>query len=168
MTVATTSSSVTYQGNSSTALWTFPFIYVAAGDITVHFTASDGTVSLLDPSVYTLTLNAVSPGNLWGIGGSVLYPKTGPAIIAGQYLTVTRTIPFTQSVSISNQGAFYPQVVEQALDLLCLLIQQTQTQATFALQCPLEDQSAPTVLPVAALRANKTLKFDNAGQPIVA
>lgn len=167
MTVATTSSSVTYQGNSSTTMFTFPFIYVAAENITVHFTATDGTVSLLDPSVYTLTLNAVAPGSLWGIGGSVTYPKTGPAIIAGQYFTVTRTVPFTQSVSISNQGAFYPQVVETALDLLCLLIQQTQTQGTFALQCPLEDLSAPTVLPPAALRANKTLKFDSSGQPIV-
>lgn len=167
MTVATTSSSITYQGNSSTTVWTFPFIYVSAGDVTVHFTASNGTVSLLDSSVYTLTLNAVSPGSLWGIGGSVLYPKTGPAITTGQYLTVTRTVPYTQSISISNQGAFYPQVVEQALDLLCLLIQQTQTQGTFALQCPLEDQSAPTVLPVAALRANKTLTFDSSGNPTV-
>lgn len=167
MTVSTTTSNITYQGNGSTTVFTFPFIYVSSSDIVVHFTDTDGAITTLDPSQYTLTLNAASTGALWGIGGSVTYPKSGSGISSGTYLTITRTAPYTQTMTINNQGAFYPQVVEQALDLLCLLIQQVQTQSSYAIQCPIEDASAPTVLPPAAERANKTLQFDSSGNPIV-
>jgi hypothetical protein len=37
---------------------------------------------------------------------------------------MTRILPLTQSVSISNQGDFYPTVVERALDTLCMELQQ--------------------------------------------
>lgn len=165
MTVTTQTASISYIGNGSTTVFTFPFVYVSSTDITVTYTNSSGTETVLNPSQYTFTGNTPSVGQLWGIGGSVTYPISGSPISTGTFLTITRTLPFEQIVTITNQGAFYPQVVEQALDLLCLLIQQTQTQVSYAIQCPEVDTSAPIILPPAAERANNILGFDMNGNP---
>jgi hypothetical protein len=124
MTVSTQTSQVTYFGNGSTTSWTFPFIGVAASDIEVSYTDLTGFTTILGPSQYTLTLNPKAVGSLWGIGGTVIYPISGSAITTGTSLTIRRTVPFQQTISISNQGAFYPQAIEQALDLLELQLQQ--------------------------------------------
>lgn len=133
MTVSTTTSTITYSGNGATTLFTFPFIGVAAADIEVLYTNASGVVTTLNPVTYTLVLNAASPGSLWGIGGSVTYPISGTPILAGTTITINRILPYTQTISISNQGGFYPQVVEQALDKLELQIQQVNTDADSAL-----------------------------------
>jgi hypothetical protein len=124
MTVSTQSSSVTYIGNGSTTSFTFPFIGVSSSDIEVVYTDTNGTETILSPSQYTLVLNTAPPGSLWGIGGTVTYPASGNPIVAGSQLTINRTVPLTQTISINNQGAFYPQAVEQAIDLICLELQQ--------------------------------------------
>lgn len=126
MTVSTTTSFITYSGNGSTTLFTFPFIGVSSADIVVTLTViSTGVVTTLTGTQYVLVLNAASIGSLWGIGGTVQYPVSGSPLTAGTNITITRAVPFTQNISISNQGAFYPQTVERGLDLLELQIQQT-------------------------------------------
>lgn len=170
MTVSTTTTTITYSGNGVTTVFTFPFIGVAAADIVVSYTDSAGTVSVLNPTQYTLVLNPAAPGQLWGIGGSVTYPIVGSPptpIAAGSFLSITRVVPFTQTISISNQGAFYPQAVEQALDKLELQIQQLNTDYQYTLKFPVTDLNLPNTLPSAAARANGTLQFDANGQPIV-
>src|SRR5258706_14796277 len=49
----------------------------------------------------------------------------------GATLLVQRVLPYTQETSISNQGAFYPEAVEAALDIRCFEIQQLRTQIQF-------------------------------------
>lgn len=167
MTVSTETSVVTYVGNGATTLFTFPFIGVNAADLEVIYTDSTGTETTLGSSQYTLVINSVHIGQLWGIGGSVTYPTSGTPIQVGTFITINRIVPYTQSVSIANQGAFYPQAVEQGLDLLELQIQQIETNSLYAIRVPLVDSNPPNELPVAALRANGYLGFDNNGQPIV-
>lgn len=170
MTVSTTTTVITYSGNGATTVFSFPFIGVAASDISVSYTDSAGTVTVLNPTQYTLVLNPAAPGSLWGIGGSVTYPIVGSPptpIQAGSFLSITRTLPLTQNISISNQGAFYPQAVEQALDLLELQIQQLNTDYQYTLKFPVTDLNPPNTLPSAAARANGTLQFDANGQPII-
>lgn len=131
MTVSTTTSTITHTGNGATTSFTFPFIGVAADDIEVSVTNVVTNVSVvLSPTTYTLVLNAAAVGSLWGIGGTVTYPITGTSLDSNNQITITRILPFTQTISISNQGAFYPQVVEQALDKLELQIQQVNTDAS--------------------------------------
>lgn len=129
MTIPTTTSSVTYQGNGSTLLWTFPFIGVSGSDLEVIYTNTSGVVTTLDPSVYTVIINPTPVGGLWGIGGSITYPIGSGAtpIQVGSYLTIQRTVPYEQNISIANQGAFYPQAVEQAIDLVDLQVQQVDS-----------------------------------------
>lgn len=169
MTVATTTSTVTYLGNGATTLFTFPFIGVAAADLIVTVTDNLGVSTILGPTQYSVVINAIPVGGLWGIGGSVTYPiGVSPVPIpVGYSLAITRALPYTQTVSISNQGAFYPQAVEQALDKLELQIQQLVTDYAYTLKTPVTDAVPPNTLPAAALRANGYLAFDATGQPII-
>ena len=170
MTVSTTTTTVTYAGNDVTTVFSFSFIGVAASDISVTYVDTSGTSVILNPSLYTLILNPAAPGTLWGIGGSVTYPIVGSPVVpipTGSTLTIERTLPYTQTISISNQGAFYPQAVEQALDKLEFQIQQLATDNEFTLKTPTSDVTPPNVLPGAALRADGVLGFDANGQPII-
>lgn len=167
MTISTETSVVTYVGNGATTVFSFPFVGVNAADLQVIYTNANGIASVLVPSQYTLVINSIPSGGLWGVGGTVTFPTVGSPIQVGTLLTINRIVPLEQTVSINNQGAFYPQVVEQALDLLELQIQQINTEAEFTIRTPLTDLVPPNVLPVAALRANGILGFDSSGQPII-
>lgn len=168
MTISTTTTTITYIGNGATTVFTFPFVGDSTGDIVVTYVNSSGVSTILGPTQYGIVLNSVPSGGLWGIGGAVTYPLSGGTPIAvGTQLAITREVPYTQSVSISNQGAFYPQAVEQALDILELQIQQLVTAQEYSLQVPVTDPVPPNVLPSAAARANGLLGFDANGQPVV-
>lgn len=167
MTVSTTTTTITYSGNGSTTVFTFPFIGAAASDISVTYTNSFGISVVLSPSLYTLTMNPIPTGGLWAIGGSVTYPLIGSPLSVGTSISITRLVPFTQTVSIGDQSNFYPQAVEQGLDLIVMELQQSETATKYSLQVPVTDASPPNVLPSAALRANGFLTFDINGQPII-
>ncbi|MDE2233679.1 MAG: hypothetical protein KGJ90_06280 [Patescibacteria group bacterium] len=124
MSVSTSASQTTVLGNGVASVFAFNFVGVASGDITVLYTDTLGNITTLAPSAYTLVLNAPATGQLWGVGGTVTYLPNGVPIANGTSLTITRSLPFTQTTSMSNQGNFYPQVTETALDLLCMQVQQ--------------------------------------------
>lgn len=124
MTISTTQSQVTVLGNGVTTTFSFPFVYDSASAITVSYTDAAGTTTILASSQYTLFLNAPAANALWGAGGTVTYAPSGVPIANGTSLTIARTLPLTQTTSISNQGDFYPTVVEEALDTNCMQTQQ--------------------------------------------
>lgn len=169
MTIATETSTATYLGNGTTTVFNFSFVGASASDLEVIYVDSTGTAVTVNPSLYTVYINPTSSGQLWGVGGTVTYPigLTPTPIAAGTTLTINRIVPYTQSVTIDNQGAFYPQAVEEAMDLLELQIQQVETGVGFAIRAPLTDPVPPNVLPSAPERANGFLAFDSAGQPII-
>ena len=129
MTISTTSSVATFLGNGVTPTFTFSFVGVAASDITVIYTTPGGVSTVLTPSQYTLFLNAPNPGQLWGVGGTVTYPTVGSPIPNGSLLQILRNLPLTQQASITNQGNMWPTVIEQALDTLCMEIQQVSARS---------------------------------------
>lgn len=124
MTISTSQSAEIFLGNGVTNTFAFSFVATEAADISVILTDTDGVVTTLSPSQYTLFLNPPATGALWGIGGTVTYPIMGSPIVDNTILTVSRILPLTQVDSISNQGNFAPQVIEQALDTLEMQIQQ--------------------------------------------
>lgn len=127
MTVSTQANAQQVAGDGVTTVFAFNFVYDSSSVIKVYYVDSTGAKTLLTASQYTLTLNAPVTNQLWGVGGTVTYPLVGSPIAAGTYLYIQRVLPYTQSVSIQNQGNFYPQVTEQALDLLEMQIQQLAT-----------------------------------------
>ncbi len=168
MTISTTSSIATFAGNGSTTDFDFEFVGDNADDIVIQYTDADGNITTLNPAVYDITLNTTPVGGLWGIGGTVSYPLVGSAIASGTYLTVIREVPYTQDISIGNQGNFYPSAIEQGLDILELQIQQLEDILSHTIKTPLADVSPPADLPSAAVRANHYFAFDQNGDPVVA
>lgn len=124
MTVATTGYTVTVPGDDATTVFDFSFIADDSSTIQVIYTDLSEIQTILGPGDYTLYINPPGVGQLWGVGGTVTYPISGDPIETGTSLTITRTVPYLQTVSISNQGNLYPQAIEQALDLLELQLQQ--------------------------------------------
>ncbi len=124
MTISTSSNGTTLIGNNSTTSWNYSFICDSDAEMSVIYTNTTGVQTVLLSTQYTLTRNAVVPPSLHSIGGTVVYPLVGSPIANGTSLTLTRTIPLVQGSSISNQGNFYPAVVEDALDTLCQQLQQ--------------------------------------------
>jgi len=129
MTIFTQSNSVTAIGNGSTTEFSFSFVGDAAPFIYVYY-FNGTTLSLLNPSSYTLTINPSAANQIWGIGGSVTYPLSGPPIAVGTYLLIQRTLPLVQATSLTNQGDLWPQVIEAALDTLEMQIQQISSRTT--------------------------------------
>ena len=168
ITISTTANSTVFLGNGATAVFGFNFIADSAADIQVIYTNTSNVSVVLSPSQYTLAINAPAAGAIWGVGGTCTYPITGSPIPNGSSITIERLLPLTQTTSISNQGDFYPQVVEAALDTLCMEGQQTANQISRALQVAVYDPGGnPNPLPIASVRANGLLGFDAAGQPAI-
>ncbi len=124
MTVSTEASAIVIGGNGSSTVFQFPFIGVSSSDIQVIYTNAIGAETTLPSYAYAVSLNAPLTGEIWGVGGSVSYPLVGSPIASGTSLTISRILPLTQEAEISNQGNQYPLVTEQALDTLCMEIQQ--------------------------------------------
>ena len=131
--LTTNQSYVTYQGNGVTTQFPYNFIVQNAGQMVVSIT--NNTVNLpattvLGVSQYSATGIGVS-GEFSGggnTGGIVTYPTAGSPLPAGWSITIQRVVPYTQNTSLTNQGAFYPQVVEQCLDALTMQTQQLAAQ----------------------------------------
>jgi hypothetical protein len=167
MTIATTSTFVTYQGNGATTQFTFPFVSGGlVSDLQVITTVS-GVETIVNPTLYSISFNPIPSGGLWSIGGTVTYPLSGTPISSSTMLTIQRIVPYVQEVTINNQGAFYPEAVEQAMDDLELQIQQLETGLLYTLQFPITDPVPPVSLPAASNRAFGYLVFDSVGQPYV-
>lgn len=167
MTVNTSNIKTIAQGDGLNTTFTFSFIGVSADNIEVILTDSAGVETTLNPSVYSITLNAALPGALWGIGGEVEYPLVGTPIPSGSTLTMARILTLTQAVTLQNQASFgqLAQSTEQAIDLLEMQLQQVYELFGRAISVPIVDAVAPNALPPSAQRASQALIFDSTGQP---
>lgn len=138
MTIASeTSSAGPYAGDDSTDNFSFAFKVFAAADIAVVLTDSTGADTTLTITThYTVSLNAdqeASPG------GSVTL-LTPPA--TGENLTILRDMTLTQGAALPNQGGWYPEVIEDALDKLTMITQQLEEKIDRAIVVGVTDDPA--------------------------
>lgn len=112
-------------GNGVTVAFPFGFKVFNESDLivvqTVVATATDTTKVLTTD--YTVTLNPdqnVSPG---GVVTMVVPPPIG------NRLTISSVVPNLQPTNLTNQGGFYPTVINDALDRLTILVQQLAEKA---------------------------------------
>lgn len=167
MTVSSVLNKIIYSGNGATTAWSFPFPGVTAADIQVFVTTSTGIISTIDPSLYSVALNAAIAPNPTGTGGTVNYPLTGSPLAVGNTLTILRTLPLQQTVSLANQGALYQPVIESLEDQQLMMIQQLAELLSRQITVAVSDPT-PTALPPVAQRALLAFMFDAAGNPIAA
>ena len=131
MTISSSNSTITIAGNGTQTVFPFSFIGGFASNIVVLYNGPNGAVPVTLPtSAYTVSLNAATTGALWGVGGTVTYNPGDTPIAAGTSLTISRIVPLTQTTSISNQGPYAPNVIESALDILEMQIQQVSNRTT--------------------------------------
>lgn len=160
---------VVVSGTGAQTVFSFPFVGVTAADISVSYTDASGILTVLSagsgPTQYQITLNPPGTGQIWGIGGTVVYNPNGTPIAAGTTLTILRTVPLTQTQSLANQGSLFPKAVEQMGDLAVMQAQQLAQAYGQAIVVAPSDPP-PLALPPAAQRANQALVFDASGNPI--
>jgi len=124
----------------------FPFTYKV-------FQASDLDVVRLDESTniettlalttdYTVVLNQDQDSNP---GGTVTL-VAGP-LATGYTLTMTSDVPNLQPTDLTNQGGFYPEVINDALDRATIQIQQLQEQTDRSLKVALSSDVDATLPP---------------------
>ena len=162
MTVTSQLSSQTFPGNGARTAFAFSFNIPEAGDEQVFVTDAAGVITgPLASNLYTIS------GYGEDTGGTITYPLVGSPIPLGSTLTLARNLAEVQDTPFGNQGPLFPQAIEQALDYLTMLLQQTSNVQNRALTVPIVDP-APLPLPAAAARANQLLGFDTSGNPIAA
>ena len=118
MALTNTDRKVTHVGNGSATVFPYGFPILNDAHLLVIITDAAGVETTLSPSLYA----AAGIGSLGG--GSVTYPLAGPALATGTRLTIVRTVPYTQTTVLSNQGGYYPEVVERRFDEIYMAMQQ--------------------------------------------
>lgn len=125
MTVSsTTRKAGPYSGNGVTTTFPFAFKVFTDEDIQPVLTPPTGNpVNLVLNSDYSVLLNADQDANP---GGTVTYPiGVGPVPMpSDSTLTIIGNLAYDQQTDITNAGRFLPQVIENAMDKVTILVQQ--------------------------------------------
>src|SRR5260221_9078816 len=167
MTISSTSSRVVYSGDGFMTSFGFAFYVSDQADLVVTYTDSAGNQTVIAPGAaptgYQISAPAVpAPG--WPAGGTIGY-NPGSPIAAGTTLAIQRVVAGTQPTTLSNQGAFWPRVIEKALDRVVTIVQGFIDQVSLSLRVSPADVAALNPLPPLAVRKNTVLGFDGNGQP---
>lgn len=116
MTVSTQVSRNEYTGNGATTQYDFTFRILDKSHLLVQtMDTTENIVTLTLGTDYTVT--GVNRYN----GGKVVLTSALPT---GYKISIERSTPVTQESSIRNQGGFFPEIHEDALDKLTMLVQQ--------------------------------------------
>lgn len=118
MTISTTASRISYNGNGSTVAFSFPYRFLTNADLVVVRVAANGTETTLALGTdYTVT------GADDDAGGTVTC-VTAP--VSGARLVIYRSVAITQEVDYITGDSFPAETHERALDRLTMVAQQLQ------------------------------------------
>lgn len=131
-----------FTGNGSTAAFPFYFKVFQASDLLVVQLDSDTNIetTLALTTNYTVSLNADQDSNP---GGTVTL--VAGALAVGYKLTITSDIGNLQPTDLTNQGGFYPEVIEDSFDRSTIQIQQLAEDMSRALIIPLSSTASTSV-----------------------
>lgn len=155
MTVSTTLNKAIFNGSGSTGPFTFNFNFYDNDDIDVIKTSTLGVdTTLTEVTHYTLT------GAGGDTGGSV---TLATALNTGEKLTIMRVLDLVQGTALPNNGPFYAEVIETAMDYQTMLVQQIDETLDRAIRfSPASGYAGELTLP-SSTRVNKVLGFDGNG-----
>ncbi|TGV61656.1 hypothetical protein EN784_04615 [bacterium M00.F.Ca.ET.141.01.1.1] len=122
-----------YNGNGFTTVFDYEFKITNENYIKV-IKASAGVETVLTIDADYIVSDVGNPA-----GGQVALTVPLPT---GQTLTLIPKVPFTQEIDLENQGAYYAQTVEDALDLAVMRDQQLQEQVSRAVLIPPSEDPA--------------------------
>jgi hypothetical protein len=126
-----------YSGNDVTVAFPFAFKVFTTADVVVVATDVAGVESILALGTnYSISLNSDQEANPGGTVTMVAVPATGTKI------TLTSDVAELQPVTLTNQGGFYPKVINDALDRATIQIQQLAEKLGRALVWPISAAGA--------------------------
>lgn len=128
MTISSTTSKATYNGNGTTHAFAVPFYFLADADLIVTLVSSAGV-----ETVQTITTHYTVTGAGVPAGGTVTM-ITAPA--TGETLVIKRSPGQTQETDYVENEAFPAEAHERALDLLTMICQSLQEQIDRAVLYP--------------------------------
>ncbi len=146
-----------YICNGVTTEFPFAFKVFSATDVRVVLADATGAESdLVLGTHYAVALNADQDANP---GGTV---TTTAAYATGYTLTLTSGLQNLQPVTLTNNGGFYPTVINNALDRLTILVQQLAEQVSRAVKVSISSATAPDSLIASLLTAvSSALTYSN-------
>ena len=144
MTVSTTTSKVSYNGNGTTLTFTVPFPFVADAYLQV---IRYNPTTLVET---TLTLNSGGANGytVAGAGGDSGSVTLVTAPTAAEQLTILRVVPTTQEADFVANDPFPAETFEDSLDIRAMVDQQLQETVSRALTLPVVVSGVSTELPV--------------------
>jgi len=153
---STTRKAGPFIGTGTVSAFPFGFKVFQASDLFVVRLNVSAAVeqTLVLNSDYSVTLNPDQNSN----PGGVVTLLTG-ALASGYTLTLTSDVPDTQPTDLTNQGGFYPEVINDALDRATIQIQQMQTDLDRSFKVAISssvDASLPPAIPGSVLGWNAT------------
>lgn len=158
MTLAASGTSVSYIGNGNVNTFSFSYLVFLQTHLSVTVAApspSTTTYNLVLGTDYTVS--GLSPSGIPAQAGSITLVNSGQAwlstgqLATGYTITIDRVVPYAQTYSIRNQGDFYREFLEDALDYQEMQFQQQQTEIT-----DLQDQITALQAQIAAILASIT------------
>ena len=171
MTVETNKDKVVLPGNGTATTFSFsPIVIFETTDVEVTITDANGIDTLLTEgaaeSNYSVVPASGSFPSLTGVTGSVTYPSTGATRLqSGETITIRRVLPLLQLTDLENQGGYFADVQETALDKIVMQNIQQQEELNRAIKLSVSETTTPTFPPVAQ-RANKFAAFNATGDII--
>ena len=109
-----------YQADGETRNWEFEFKVLSSQDVAVYVTTSDGVETHITTGYEVDTLNQ-----------TVVYPTLASGLsplASGCKITLVRTTPLTQELTLTQQGTLDAKALEQAYDKLTLQVQELAEQ----------------------------------------
>ena len=165
---STTRKTNPFTGNGSAHTFPFTFKVFTDADIVVKkleaSTSIETTLTLGLNNDYIVTLNSDQNSNP---GGSVTLKSGGnnSNLASGFSLVITSDVDALQGTDLTNQGGFFPEVINDALDKAIIIHQQQQTELDRSIRFSLTNTiGSLEITENAAARANKVLGFDNLGE----
>lgn len=153
MTISTTTTRQTFLGNGAQSVFAYSFLLPTVGQYSLYYTDTSDNITLISQSAYSVS-GVANPA-----GGNVTYLPGGTPIATGTSITLVRNTPYVQTTELGNQGAYYPGVIESALDSLSMQIQQLKTLADLSFKAPITNAVVADV-PTVEDRASRYAGFD--------
>jgi hypothetical protein len=129
-----------FLGNDATTVFPFAFKVFTSADLRVVRTNALGVESdLVLDTDYTVALNANQDNDP---GGTV---TRGTALPTGERLTITSDVEALQPLVLTNNGGFYPRVINDAFDKITIIAQQLIEQVGRSLKLPISSSASATL-----------------------
>lgn len=152
MTVTTETAAITHTGNGILTEFNIPFKFFSADHIQVSLvTIATGATEILSPASYTID------GEGEETGGTLTY---SPAITSDYQLYIERVLPYTQDISLEREGGFFPEIIEEQLDKIVMMVQLLRAELLLALESDISSITRNVAGP-ASSTVNRFASYNN-------